>query len=94
MNQSDEKTLRIKKDRARIVPMLQSGAVAVNFVKVDGESRNMLCTLDPTLMSTEEINKERRPNENIETVRVWDLDKEAWRSFRVDSVKSVQIYFE
>ena len=66
----------------------------VRFTKVDGTTRDMRCTLKEDLLpepvaSDTEINRNRKPNDSVQVV--WDLDKKAWRSFRIDSVLEMQL---
>ncbi len=64
---------------------LQKGIVSVTFVKKDSSERRMECTLKPELLPQEEIKEQtREPNPNV--LKVWDLEKNAWRSFRYDSI--------
>ena len=50
----------------------------------------MLCTLmSEFLPETKETEKEDK-KVNEEVLAVWDLEKEAWRSFRLDSISNVQ----
>jgi hypothetical protein len=76
--------------------MMQNSVTTVVFTKVDGTEREMNCTLlseylpeqpvtDKQQLLTEGLTKAENPN----TLSVWDLDNNGWRSFRVDSVKSV-----
>lgn len=61
--------------------------VNVTFKKVDGTERTMKCTLDPTFLpapTTKESTKKKAENENV--LPVWNLDEQAFRSFRVDSL--------
>lgn len=62
------------------------------FTKTDGTEREMRCTLREDVIQSTEKKTERVKKENLEVMSVWDLDKNAWRSFRLDSVK--QITFE
>ena len=32
-----------------------------------------------------------KKKENPDTISVWDIDKNGWRSFRIDSVKEIKI---
>ena len=63
----------------------------VVFTKKDGTEREMRCTLNPSL-----IPKEKYPQSTVSeesssatgsTVRVFDIEKQEWRSFRWDSIK-------
>jgi hypothetical protein len=51
----------------------------VIFYKVNGEQRKMRCMMEPP------TGEPKNPN----VVPVMDLDKGAWRSFKVDSVRSI-----
>ena len=72
---------------------LQNGTYDVTFMKVNGEIRNMTCTLEKSMLPevvikepvTEET-KEKVRKVNTEAVKVWDLDAKGWRSFRIASV--------
>ena len=71
---------------------LKTYTAKVTFTKVDGSERIMKCTLNEALIpqSTEEKKTDRVKVENDNVLAVWDLESEGWRSFKVDSVKSVQ----
>lgn len=76
-------------NRDELKTTLLGGVCDVRFTKVDGTIREMRCTLKSDLVpATESSDKERKVNESV--LPVWDLDKEGWRSFRVDSVLDVQ----
>lgn len=67
-------------------------AVRVTFTKSDGTEREMLCTLREDVIQSTEKKTDRTKKENLDVMSVWDVEKNAWRSFRLDSVK--QIGFE
>ena len=79
-------------DRKEIVETLKSMTCEVSFVKVNGERRDMECTLEKHLLPEEEqlnlplteTTHIKKINENV--VPAWDTNKKAWRSFRVSSV--------
>lgn len=71
--------------RDEMISILKSNKVSVTFEKVDGTIREMNCTLLEEFLPVIEESKTKRAV-NLETVSVWDLDKNAWRSFRVDSI--------
>lgn len=68
--------------------LLYTKTVRVKFFKKDGTERQMLCTLRqdmlPTQVDLEESINKKKPNPDV--IAVFDLEKEAWRSFRFDSV--------
>ena len=76
--------------RDRLITKLIEGKLNVTFTKKNGEERTMLCTLmSEFLPETKETEKEdKKVNEEVRAV--WDLEKEAWRSFRLDSISNVQ----
>jgi len=80
----------MKYDRNTILSMMHENVWSVIFTKVDGTERHMRCTLMEEYLPehNSEDNKKVR-KENPDVVAVWDLDKNAWRSFRVDSVKEI-----
>lgn len=76
---------------------LQKAVYNVKFEKVDGTLRDMRCTLLPQYLPVVEVTEEteakpvRAKNPNV--IAVWDIDKAAWRSFRIDSVKEATIVY-
>lgn len=74
--------------------LLREGPVVVKFVKTNGEERVMRCTLKEGVVPLYEKKTDRVKKENTETMSVWDLDKNEWRSFRLDSIKHVDFGIE
>ena len=73
-----------------VAAILKSDVANVTFTKSDGSERVMKCTLvDEYIPNTDERTSTRAVNESV--LPVWDLDKNAWRSFRIDSVKAIQV---
>jgi hypothetical protein len=82
-------------DKYELKEVLQNSVVTVIFTKVDGTERKMNCTLLPEYIPqvvaekqqllTESLPKAENPN----TIAVWDIESNGWRSFRLDSIKSV-----
>ena len=81
----------MKMTRDEMLEALRQSDCRVVFTKVNGEIRDMLCTLQehnlPKLKSKPE-DKKRQPNEAI--IRAFDLNKEEFRSFRVENVTSFE----
>lgn len=67
----------------------ENNAVLVTFIKKNGEERKMLCTTNLGLVPPASHPK-GVGNPNPETKPVWDLQKQAWRSFRYDSVTDIE----
>jgi hypothetical protein len=78
--------------RDALKTLVSENHLEVTFVKRDGTERTMLCTTDSS-----SIPEERRPigeskvKENTDILRVYDLENDGWRSFRVDSVMSFNV---
>jgi hypothetical protein len=72
--------------------LLQEREVTVDFVKADGEFRSMKCTLSEDLGAkyTKKNATENTRKPNLDTCVVWDLNRQAWRSFRWDRMKRIQ----
>lgn len=69
---------------------LQSSKATVVFQKADGSLREMHCTLlSEYLPIFDETQTHKSKPTNEEVMAVWDLDKNDWRSFRLDSVISI-----
>jgi len=69
---------------------LKNGIHTVVFEKTDGTIREMRCTLQSDMLP--QFLSEVAPvakTENADTLAVWDVDNQGWRSFRVDSVQTV-----
>lgn len=81
--------------RESLTEMLHKGECQINFTKVNGESREMFCTLNPGLIPVEKMSKAssdkelKQVNENV--LNVWSLDRNDWRSFRVSNVTAAEI---
>lgn len=80
--------------------LLQESAITVTFVKADGTVRDMLCTLDGSRIPVAPVkplpvdgivreSKRPRKEPDPHSIRVFDLDKQEWRSFRFDRLRKV-----
>ena len=78
-------------DKQTIKDALYTGKTVVAFTKANGETREMICTLRPDLIPEQPVSEStkapRKENPNVQAV--WDLEKQAWRSFRFDSVQFI-----
>jgi hypothetical protein len=74
-----------------LTKLLGSQDCEVTFTKVNGETRTMPCTLRTEAMPLREANEFHQTRlYKPETMSVWCLDKNEWRSFKVMNVTSVQ----
>jgi len=70
--------------------ILHVNPVTVTFTKKDGTERVMKCTLQPELLPKIEIKENAKPRkESTTSMRVFDLDKQEWRSFTIRNVKHI-----
>jgi len=89
---SDKKfVFTTKKEKDWLLGLLRSEIVELTFTKKDGTERVMNCTLcDNFLPETGLVGH----GASKDAVKVFDTDKQAWRSFRWESVKAVKISVE
>ena len=66
--------------------------VTVTFTKVDGTERVMNCTLKPELLpEVKPLAEGKTPRKESSTsIRVYDLEKQEWRSFTTKNVTRVE----
>jgi hypothetical protein len=75
--------------------MLHVGPATVTFTKKDGTERVMKCTLEESQLPKVELKEDAKPRkESTTSMRVFDLEKQEWRSFTIKSVKRVEITIE
>lgn len=78
-------------NRDEMIKQLQQRNCRVIFKKVNGEERDMICTLREDVLppaSKDPITQKKVREVNPEVLAVWDVNKEAFRSFRVENVIS------
>lgn len=81
--------------------LLQKDAVTIVFVKADGTDREMLCTLNWDLIPVDKQpgqppidgkfvkESKSRKDPDPHSLRVFDVAKQEWRSFRFDRLKKI-----
>lgn len=76
--------------RENVLQKLRTGEATVRFTKVDGTERTMRCTLQESQIPSDKLPKGESQTSSVagSAIRVFDLDKAEWRSFRVDSILS------
>lgn len=84
--QNDEKSQKWLRD------LLHTSEVSIIFTKKDGTDRKMLCTLMENVIPNDKKPKESEKIRKVsnESLAVFDVEKQDWRSFRWDSVKSIE----
>lgn len=81
--------------RDQLKRRLKNVVATITFDKKDGTLRQMRCTLKENYLPSLTIASEETEGvlsirkENFDILPVWDIDNGGWRSFRMDSIKSV-----
>lgn len=81
-------------EKDKIIEQLLENEMVVTFNKMNGDERVMTCTLKPDLLPpTKESKAEKKePSaKQLENIGVYDLNANAWRSFKVANVTNVQV---
>ena len=66
---------------------LKTHTVSVSFTKKDGTHRDMVCTLKPDSLPPQvDLEESIGRRSSDEVIAVFDVAKQDWRSFRIDSV--------
>lgn len=82
----------MKYEKETLRNTLQQTVGTVVFTKNDGSERTMKCTLKSELLPVVEIKESTKVKaDNPEILSVWDVESQGWRSFRIDSIISVDV---
>lgn len=74
----------------RVKEILRNQELTITFTKKDGTERVMRCTLDPSKLPIQENTESSTKRKiNTDTMSVFDLDAQGWRSFTKKAVKSI-----
>jgi len=74
-------------DRNQMVEQLRERVCRVIFTKINGEERDMQCTLNMEMIPEEKQPKTGKEY-NDAVLRVFDINQQEFRSFRVENVIS------
>ncbi len=74
-------------NREDLVKILKASIAVVTFTKIDGSTRVMKCTLQEDFLPPLTGSNHKRSQE---VLPVWDVEANGWRSFRLDSIISVE----
>lgn len=86
----------------RVEPMLHSwlksilsvSEAKITFTKVDGTERVMKCTLEATKLPPVVIKEDAKPrkeSDSTKALRVFDIEKQEWRSFTIKNIKRIDL---
>lgn len=78
-------------DKKALAGVIYNNPVAVKFVKADGSTRVMVCTLSDKLVPPEQLSRVAQVDPNQDYLRVWDLEKMEWRSFKYATVQEYKV---
>jgi hypothetical protein len=71
--------------------LLSNGVYEITFTKVNGETRVMPCTLDAVRLPPVTVKENKNIKERkTDTMSVWCVDKNEWRSFKVMNVTEIK----
>ena len=76
-------------DKQKIQEQLQNGVALVTFTKADGSLRDMKCTLQPRLLPTSLKESTINIDQESDVLRVYDLETDGWRSFKISRLISI-----
>jgi len=74
--------------------ILPTTEAKITFTKVDGTERVMNCTLEPSKLPpvvVKEDAKPRKQSDSTKALRVFDLEKQEWRSFTIKNLKRIEL---
>ena len=75
--------------RKWLIGVLKEGEVNLKFEKKDGTVRDMKATLKSDMVIEYEKKTDKEKVINEEILPVFDIEKQEWRSFRLDSLKEI-----
>ena len=73
--------------------VLVTTPATITFTKVDGTERVMKCTLESEKIPKVEIKEDAKPrkqSDSTKALRVFDLEKNEWRSFTIKNIKRIE----
>lgn len=73
-----------------IMNVLKSTDAEITFIKKDGTTRVMKCTLRESAITPYEKKTERVRTVNENVLSVWDLEANSWRSINKDTITGVK----
>ena len=66
----------------------------ITFTKADGTERIMKCTLEKDKLPKVEIKEDAKPRKestSTKALRVFDIEKNEWRSFTIKTIKRINL---
>tara|TARA_B100000886_G_C20291496_1_gene435621 strand:- start:20 stop:346 length:327 start_codon:yes stop_codon:yes gene_type:complete len=80
--------------REDLTNRLKEGKLVVKFNKLNGDYREMTCTLQegivPPPKKKDPLSQKKIRDINLEVLSVWDTKAQGWRGFRIDRIIEVE----
>jgi len=74
--------------------ILKVTEATITFTKVDGTERVMKCTLEADKLPPVVIKEDAKPRKettSTKALRVFDIEKNEWRSFTIKNIKRIEL---
>jgi len=74
--------------------ILPNTEATITFTKVDGTERVMKCTLEASKLPPVVIKEDAKPrkqSDSTKALRVFDIEKQEWRSFTIKNLKRIEL---
>ena len=76
--------------KSDVISLLKEGSVRLQFMKANGDLRDMTATLSESRVQFPDVAATTRAQKVADTTQaVWDESVNGWRSFRWDSIRNV-----
>ena len=93
LKEMDDRTAKLLEEWLHGI--LPQTAMTITFTKKDGTERVMKCTLEESQLPKVELKEDAKPRkESTTSMRVFDLEKNEWRSFTIKSITKVELTIE
>lgn len=73
-------------DKEQLIECLTNGVCKITFIKKDGEARTMRATRKVSILPEDAIPKNTIVEKENAPIRVFDIEKSAWRSFNHENL--------
>lgn len=81
--------------KEELIKLLETEVVEVTFTKLNGDERNMPCTLIPNMLppakKDDPLTQKKVRNISDKVIAVWAIESKGFRSFRYDRVSKVEV---
>ena len=84
-------SFKLESEKEWLRKILRNEIIDVTFLKKDGSERKMQCTLLSEEIPTDMVPKGSNKTQSNETIAVFDVENQGWRSFRWDSIKQINL---